>query len=158
MDKRSFKTILLSGFIAGTLDMLSAILVYSAILHKTSALKIMQSIASGVLGKQAYAGEITTALYGLALHYSIAFIFAIGYFFLFPRVVCMRKHKIASGVLYGICIGALMNLVVLPLVFSQRAAITWDSFLLAVTILILMIGLPVSFITHKHYTSKHNLT
>jgi hypothetical protein len=148
------KTMLLSGFIAGTLDILGAILVYVVIQGKTTTLKMSQSIASGIFGKGAYAGGMTMACYGLMFHFLIAFSFAAGYFLSFPYIPFLQKQKIISGVLYGIFIWLVMNLIVIPFVFARRAPITWSSSLRAIAILIVMIGLPVSFITHKYYANR----
>lgn len=45
------RTIVSSGLVAGTLDITAAILIYAGILHKTTAEKILQSIASGIFKK-----------------------------------------------------------------------------------------------------------
>jgi hypothetical protein len=148
-----FKTILLSGFIAGSLDMSTALLVYVAILQKTTVMRLLQSIASGVFGKEAYAGGTTTALYGLGFHFLIAFSFAIAYFILYPYIGLFRKQRLISAFVYGIFVWCVMNLLVLPLVMHRPAILNWNAFLGA-AILICMIGLPVSFITHAYYTVK----
>src|SRR5580698_80975 len=111
------KIILLSGFTAGTLDILGAILVYVVVQGKTTTLRMLQSIASGIFGKDAYAGGMTMACYGLIFHFLIAFSFAAGYFLSFPYISFLQKHKIISGLLYGIFIWLVMNLIVVPLVF-----------------------------------------
>jgi hypothetical protein len=116
--------------------------------------KILQSIASGVFGKEAYEGGTAIALAGLAFHYIIAFSWAILYFIVFPKIPFLKKHWILSGLFYGIFVWVVMNLVVLPLVFSHRSPLTRVSFLTGASILMIMIGLPVSFITHKYYTSR----
>ncbi len=148
------KIILLSGLTAGALDILGAILVYVVVQGKTTTLRMLQSIASGIFGKDAYAGGMRMACYGLLFHFLIAFSFAAGYFLSFPYISFLQKHKIISGVLYGIFIWLVMNLMVVPLAFAHRAPITLSSSLTAIAILIVMIGLPVSFITHKYYTSR----
>ena len=50
------KIILLAWFVAGTLDMLGAILVYTVIMKKLSAEKLVRGIASGVFKKEAFSG------------------------------------------------------------------------------------------------------
>jgi hypothetical protein len=50
------KTILLAGFVAGTLDLLGAIIVYAILLKKITAEKLVRGIASGVFKKQAFSG------------------------------------------------------------------------------------------------------
>ncbi len=78
------KTILLAGFVAGTLDLLGAIIVYAILLKKITAEKLVRGIASGVFKKQAFSGGTDMVLYGIAFHYLIAFVFTIFYFLIFP--------------------------------------------------------------------------
>jgi uncharacterized membrane protein YagU involved in acid resistance len=155
--KSPLKTILTSGFVAGTLDMCTACFVYAVIMQKTTSIKIMRSIASGVFKQQANADGLLMPLLGLLFHYIIAFSFAIGYFFIFPYIPFLHKNKIISGILYGIFVWIIMNLIVLRLVFAHPSPITLQSFSLSCGILILMIGLPISFITHRYYTQGHSV-
>ncbi len=53
MRTPSIKLILLAGLVAGTLDILGALTVYSLILHKGSVMLILQRIASAALGQVA---------------------------------------------------------------------------------------------------------
>src|SRR4051812_35454109 len=110
-------TIFLSGLIAGTLDILAALIIYDLILQKTPSIKILQSIASGIFKKEAYSGGSQMALYGLLLHYFIALTFAWFYFTIYPYFNFLRKNTLLSGILYGIFVWIVMNLLVLPTVF-----------------------------------------
>ena len=80
------KTVLLSGFVAGTMDILAAILVYSMIMQKVTALQILHGIAAGVFGKDIVGNSTTMAFIGLVFHYMIAFSFAIGHFLVYPYI------------------------------------------------------------------------
>ena len=53
MRTPSMKLILLAGLVAGTLDILGALTVYSLILHKGPIMLILQRIASAALGQVA---------------------------------------------------------------------------------------------------------
>lgn len=152
--KSALKTILLAGTIAGTLDILAAILVYAWILGKTSAVRILQSIASGVFGKQSFESGAATALYGLIFHYLIAFSWTIAFVLLFPYIPFLRKQKIIGGLLYGAIIWLAMNLVVLPLSNVAPRTFTPNSILIGVITLMLCVGLPISLITHRYYAAK----
>ena len=143
-------TIFLSGLIAGTLDILAAVIIYSVILEKTTAVKILQSIASGIFKKEAYTGGSQMAWYGLGLHYLIAFIFAWFYFMIYPYFPFLKKNLILSGVLYGIFVWIIMNLIVLPIAFPLLPEKHFDfPLILSVLILIVCIGLPIASITRK---------
>ena len=149
--KMAFKTIFFAGFIAASLDILAAITVYAIIRQKTTTLKILQSIASAVFGNAAYEGGVEMSLYGLCFHFFIAFCFAAAYFFAFPYIPFFRKHTIISGVLYGGLVWLIMNLVVLPIAFKRSPSFAWDGAFTGIIILILAVGLPISFITHSRY-------
>jgi hypothetical protein len=66
------KTIFFSGFIAGTLDAVAAIILFAhpASLHNISS--IFLYITSGLFGKTAYTSGFIYPLFGLILHYLIA--------------------------------------------------------------------------------------
>lgn len=148
-------TIFLSGLIAGTLDILAAVIIYAVVLEKTTAIKILQSIASGVFKKEAYTGGTQMAWYGLGFHYLIAFIFAWFYFIIYSYLPFLKKNVILSGILYGILVWIIMNLIVLPIVFPLLPEKHFDfPLLLSILILIVCIGLPISSITRKYYSFR----
>jgi hypothetical protein len=146
-------TIFLSGLIAGTLDILAALIIYDLILQKTTSIKILQSIASGIFKKEAYSGGSQMALYGLLLHYFIALTFAWFYFTIYPYFKLLKKNTLLSGILYGIFVWIIMNLLVLPTVFPALPEKHLDfPLILSILILIFCIGIPIAFITRKHYS------
>jgi hypothetical protein len=63
--------VLLGGFIAGALDIVFAI-VFWALKADVPALRILQSVAAGLLGKESFRGGLLTAALGLMLHFLIA--------------------------------------------------------------------------------------
>lgn len=148
-------TIFLSGLIAGTLDILAAVIIYAVVLEKTTAIKILQSIASGVFKKEAYTGGPQMAWYGLGFHYLIALIFAWFYFIIYPYLPFLKKNVILSGILYGILVWIIMNLIVLPIAFPLLPEKHFDfPLLLSILILIVCIGLPIASITRKYYSFR----
>ncbi|WP_264538083.1 DUF1440 domain-containing protein [Flavobacterium sp. N1736] len=148
-------TIFLSGLIAGTLDILAAIIIYAILLEKTTPIKILQSIASSIFKKEAYSGGSQMAWYGLGLHFIIALIFAWFYFTVYPYLPFLKKSALFSGILYGIFVWIIMNLIVLPIVFPVLPAKHFDfPLLLSILILIFCIGFPIAFIVRKFYSFK----
>lgn len=145
------KTILLTAFIAGTLDILAAILVYSVLMHRVTALQILRGIAAGLFGKTVIGNETIMAITGLILHYFIAFCFTGFYFFISRYIVFLRNNAVLNGLLYGIFVWLVMNLIVLPLSQAYNAPFTWPGFLRGVVILMLSIGLPISLMAAKYY-------
>lgn len=149
------RTVLLSGIVAGTFDIIAALTVYAFILQKTTAVKILQSIASGVFKKEAYNGGGLMAFCGLTFHYLIALTFAWFYFIIYPYLPFLKKSAVISGFLYGIFVWIIMNLIVLPLVFPVLPEKHLDfPLLLSMLILMFCIGLPIAFITRKYYSMR----
>jgi hypothetical protein len=145
------KTILFAALLAGTLDILAAILVYNIIMKRVTAVQILHGIASGIFGKTVLGNETNMAIIGLLLHYFIAFCFAAAYFFVFPYISFLKKNAVISGLLYGIIVWAIMNQVVVPLSQAYHGPFAWPSFFRSITILMLCVGLPISIITARYY-------
>src|SRR5215475_7162455 len=86
----------LGGLVAGTLDILYAI-VFWAIKANVPATRILQSVASGLLGKTSFTGGAQTAALGLFLHFFIAFSMA----FTFYAVSGKLRFLLSQPLLYG---------------------------------------------------------
>ena len=148
----SAKTIFLGGLLAGTLDILSAFIDYGLNTGK-NPLTILNYIASGILGKDVIPnGGAGIMIAGLLLHYFIAFSFTIFFFWLCKRTNFLHVQWVLRGILYGIFIWVVMNLVVVQLSAVPHGPISAMKFgkaLKAALILICMIGLPLSYIVYR---------
>jgi len=140
--------------VAGTLDILGAITVYVWIMKRLTAIQLLQGIAKGAFGKSAFEGGTKMALAGLGFHFIIAFSFTIFYFFIFPLIPFLKKQRVISGLLYGVFVWCIMNLVVLPLLQIANIPVKWDSIVRGAAILMLCIGLPVSLIVSSYHLRK----
>lgn len=150
--KTYYKVILLTGLLAGTLDLIGAI-VSSAIMNQKIPYKIFHYIASGVFGKEkAFAGGIGMILSGLLFHYLIAYSFTFFYFWIYPKLGFLAFNKVLSGVLYGAFVWVIMNLIIVPLSNVTRAPFNITQAIVGMVVLMLMIGLPIAFNAHKYYT------
>jgi len=154
MRTPSIKLIFLAGLIAGTLDILGALTVYSLILHKGSVMLILQRIASAALGQVAFKGGWAMAICGLGFHYIIAFCFTTAYVSLYPYLSFLKKHRLASGLLYGLFVWLVMNRIVLPRTKLLIPPFQWSSAFIAMALLMLCIGLPVVYITDAYYKGR----
>ena len=150
MTKRNAK-ILQAGLIVGTLDILSAFIYYYIKSGKTNFLVIFKFIASGIFGKDAGAGGAGMILAGFILHYAIAFSFTVFFFWLYPKVNVMSKNRIVTGVVYGLFVWALMNGVVVPLSNTVHRPFKIEGALINMGILIVCIGLPLSFMANAFF-------
>lgn len=150
------RTILLAWLIAGTADLLTALFVYTTVLHKTTAAKILASIASGVFGQDAYSGGWPMLVCGVLLHYFIAFCFTVFYFLIYPYISRITRYRFFAGILYGAFVWLIMNLIVLKIALGHTSTLTPDAIAIGSGILMVCIGMPVSYIISRYYTSNHN--
>ena len=107
------QALLWGTLIVGTADILDAFIFFG--LRGIRPVRILQGIASGILGREAFSGGAATAALGAILHYFIAF--AIVYVFLAAsrRLPDLARRPWLYGPLYGLVVYAVMNYVVIPL-------------------------------------------
>ena len=96
-----FKRLLITGLIAGTLDILSA---YVSIFIQSGRIsrRMFQYIAGGALGlKNTLDGGAPIILLGVFFHYFIAFSFTLFFFFLYRKNRVFGLNKYLAALLYG---------------------------------------------------------
>src|SRR5262249_45820813 len=103
----------IGGLIAATLDIVYAFVFFG--FRGVSAITILQSVASGVLGNESYRRGVLAALLGLVLHYFIMFIIACVFLVVATRLDVLVRRPILCGALFGVIVYCVMNFVVLPL-------------------------------------------
>ena len=102
--------VLLAGLIAGTIDIGAACLI-----NGHGPIIICQAIASGVLGRASFHGGLNSAGLGLVLQWSMSIIIAAIYIVAAQLLPALRRAWLAFGLLYGVGIYFVMNLIVVPL-------------------------------------------
>ena len=107
------RAVFTAGLVAGAMDITAAFTQYG--LQGISPVRILHSIASGLLGAAAYSGGASTAVLGAFLHFVIATSAATVYHIASRRIRALLQHPVIFGVLFGIAVYFFMNLVVLPL-------------------------------------------
>ena len=143
---RALPTIALAGLIAGILDITSAFVI--AGIKGTGSIRMLQGIASGLLGQRSFEGGMATAGLGLGIHFLIAL----------PRQRCftppagncssLTQHAVVSGLLYGIAVYIFMYWIVVPLAFpTAHHSMSRD--VTAVIIHIVLIGLPIALVVRR---------
>lgn len=140
-------TILITGLIAGTLDILSAIF----ILAGGNAVGTFKYIASGVFGKAALEGGNEMVVWGAIFHYIIAMSWTTAFFLLYPKLPFLRWNKWFNAVAYGLIVQTLMSFVVLPLTNIAPRTFTVSGFLKNAVILMFAIGLPGALMADWFY-------
>jgi uncharacterized membrane protein YagU involved in acid resistance len=106
--------LIVGWLIAATCD-ISYATGFSYLYRKTPPSRILQSVASGLLGTDAYQGGAATAALGLGLHYLNALIITCIFFAIASQVPALVKRPILTGLVFGVGIYVVMNYVVIPL-------------------------------------------
>jgi hypothetical protein len=146
------KVIAGAGLLVGTLDILDAIIFYG--LRGVSATRILQGIASGLIGRSAFTQGARSAALGMLLHFFIATTWAAIYL-LASRRLPLSRHPWLYGTLYGIIVYIVMNYVVLPLSHvGLRPLPPLVPLLNGVGALIVCIGLPLAFISRRYVADQ----
>lgn len=110
-QRRALAAILCAGFVAGTLDIGAAALIY-----RVSPTIVLHAIASGVLGPHAaFYGGAPTATLGLILQWAMSLLIAAIYVLAARRLPWLLQRWKRWGLLYGVVIFVIMNYVVVPL-------------------------------------------
>ena len=79
--------IVITGLLAGTLDILAAVIRYT-IRTGNSPVRLLEFIASAVFGREeAFSGNAMMGIWGLFFHYLIAFTWTIVFFLAYPTDV-----------------------------------------------------------------------
>ena len=107
------QTFVLGGGLAGVLDLTWALV--TASLQGRAPLRVLHSIASGVLGKAAYTGGVATAALGVVLHFAIACGACGVYYAASRRLPLLVRRPVVTGPIYGVGVYLVMSLVVVPL-------------------------------------------
>ena len=110
---RPLTAVLLGGGIAATFDIVYAILRNGQ--FGKSPLWVLQSVASGWLGADAFTSGVPGGILGLASHYGILFVAAAIYFVASGRFQILKSQALACGAVFGVLVYLFMNFVVLPL-------------------------------------------
>jgi uncharacterized membrane protein YagU involved in acid resistance len=115
MDKLAVRVALLGGLAIGTLDLVFAIVFWCAF-HETRPMQILQSIAAGLVGREAaYDGGARTAALGAVCHYTIATGMSLAYYLVAREWRQLVRAPVLLGAAYGVLLYLIMTFVVLPL-------------------------------------------
>ena len=140
------RAILITGLIVGAMDITSAFII--AISRGSTVTRLLQFVASGLLGQKAFQGGAAAAALGLALHFVIAFAVVIVFYIASQRLAALRRWPVPAGIIYGMVVFAVMNLIVLPLSAARpRHSLTGD--LIQVGIHMFVIGLPTALLLRR---------
>ena len=145
----SFPEVLLwGGLISGSIDLLAACAF--AATRSLTPRRVLQAIASALIGPKAFESGVRTAALGFGLHFLIAFSATAAYILASRSLPMLAEHPLVSGLLYGAAVHFFMTFVVFPL-SSLKRPFSMTFFLGQLVIHMLCVGLPISLVV-KHFS------
>jgi len=135
--------ILFGGLTAGVMDITAAILTWK-IKANVPPIRVLQSVASGWMGKDAFTGGIKTAVLGLGFHFLIAFTATTVFYLVSRKIEFLLNNAWVAGALYGVLVYGFMYWVVMPLSNVKRGLFSWEVEITAVITHIVCVGLPIA--------------
>jgi hypothetical protein len=131
--------------LAGVLDITAAFVRWG------KPVRILQGIASGLLGPRAFQGGWGIVALGMTLHFVIAFSAAAVYYAASRKLVFLRSHAVLWGLLYGIAVYMFMSWVVVPLSAFPKSKAPFSVTGVAISLLTHMfcVGLPIALAVRR---------
>src|SRR5215210_3040734 len=149
-SSRAWRAILWGGLLAGVGDITFAFVVSG--LRGVGPVRVLHSVAGGLLGPAARDGGLAAAALGALLHFLIALVWAAVYWLASRRLRVLVRHPVACGLLYGAAVYAFMYFVVLPLsAVYFKPSYAPSAVLLNSAGHMLLVGLPVA-LAARHYS------
>ncbi|MGH8049986.1 MAG: hypothetical protein ACREPB_04930 [Arenimonas sp.] len=142
-------SIFFGGMMAGTLD-----IIYAFVKTGLPPLRVLQSVASGLLGSDAFQGGTSTAALGLFCHMAISIGAAAVFFMISRQFSLLIRKPLFSGAVFGICVYLFMNFIVLPLsAVPFKMVHDASSFLYGFASHAILFGIPIAYCIRR-YGSK----
>ncbi len=139
--RHSWRGILWGGLGAGLGDSVLALALYPVPL-----LVIYQSVASGLLGREAFRGGLPTATLGMALHFFIATTAASVYVGASRSLPLLLLRPVPCGLGFGTAVYFFMKYLVLPLSAVPRLSPFEPAAMIGHA---LLVGLPIAFFARR---------
>lgn len=140
--------VLVGGLVVGTIDIVFAMTFWDW-WADVPALRVLQTVAAGLLGPASFNGGIETAMLGLVLHFAIALTMAIAFYIAACRWAVLWQHPTEAGIAYGFLLYGVMNHVVVPLSGAPPGATDAVWVVFNVVVHVLFIGLPIALFVRQ---------
>lgn len=150
--RRHVAGIVVGGLVAAALDILFAFI--AAAQSGRSPMRVLQAIASGLLGADSFKGGATSAALGLLGHCLILIVAAGVYFAATRRVAVLREHPVPGGLLFGVCVYVVMNVIVLPIsAIPFKMTYAMATMVEGLIVHAVLVGLPIA-LAIRHFSDR----
>jgi hypothetical protein len=145
---RALPAILAAGLLCGVMDITAAFLL-AWIPNRVHPVRLLQGIASGLLGRASFQHGWATGALGLAFHFLIAFTAAAVFYAASRKLPALLDHPWLAGVGYALVVYGFMYWIVMPLSRLHRSPVTLSYTVTAIIVHIICVGLPISLVIHR---------
>jgi hypothetical protein len=144
---RAFDTILWGGLTAGVLDAIDGVIAFG--FQGMNPIQVLQYVASGALGSDAFNGGLSTAALGAALHFFIAFVVAGVYYSASRKLTTLYRKPALWGPAFGAAVYLFMNFVVLPFSAVAKTPFSLTLFLNGIFGHAIFVGFPIAWFAYR---------
>lgn len=145
-----WKTILLTTFIAGGLD-ISAASVSAYLKSGATPDRALRFVASGFFGHRAFTGNRLMLIWGVIFHFIIAFACTACFFLAYPKWKLLVSNPWANSIIVGVTAWVVTELVIIPASNAPRTPFTLSHVAVNINILIFCIGLPIAWQADQYF-------
>jgi hypothetical protein len=142
------RAIFAAWLLCGVMDLSAAFV--TAGLRGVGPVRLLQVVASGLLGLKSFDGGWPTAALGAAIHFFIAFSAATVFYLASRKLTFMTRRPVVSGILYGVAVYLVMYWVVVPLSRAHPRPFSWSATVVAIITHMVCVGMPISLMVRRY--------
>ena len=142
------RALLLGALVIGTLDAAYA-MIFWGIRSGVAPGRIFQSVAAGLLGADAAKGGWKTVALGAVLHYFIALLIVLVYWWTSRFAPILIRRPYLCGAIYGLLVYGVMNYVVIPLSAARQGRFLLLWVVCSLVVHALLVGIPAALAARR---------
>jgi hypothetical protein len=147
-SSNAFPAIFWAGFTCGALDISAAFITWA--FSGVKPYRILQGIASGLLGPRSFNEGWPAAVLGLACHFFIAFSAATVFYMASRKIIFLTRRAVISGIIYGVLVYLVMDWIVVPLSRAHRRPFSLSATVVAIITHMVCVGLPIALMVRRY--------
>ncbi len=141
------RALLCATLVVGVLDATDGIVFFAT--QGKNPIQVLQYIASSLLGVGSFSDGLASAVLGLILHFAVSLVVVTFYILMSRRITVLRTQWVILGLLYGVIVWSVMNLVFLPHTAIVSGPLTGAVLANGLIGHALFVGLPIAFFSRK---------
>lgn len=148
-----WKRIFFVTLVAGTLDILAAF-IQAYLVTGTKPDIVLKYIASGAIGREAFAGGYAVMTMGLLFHFLIVFACVAIFFMLYPKLKFLHHKILLNSFFIAIIAWVVTSQLIIPNSKISPSAFHIKEAVRALAILFICVGMPIAIAAKKYYQQK----